>query len=140
MDPLKNSQNPADDQAQQSVSAPVVPPGSVHKEQGPVATTAPTSEFVKPSETEPALSKELQEMGVESVPNTPDLDQDHADAGIVHAKESVPVKTEPSGTVQLPMTQTQAQSILKLHKKVSDSVVWLATLILKQFKLISSGE
>ena len=148
MDPAQNSQvqdqNPSTGSglnSQQPVASPsqtwqgqTAPAGSIQKEQGPVVLTSPTAEFIKPSEQAPQISKELLEMGVESVSNVPDLTKQHQEAGIDHAKESVPVAAEPTGAVQIPMTQNQAQTNLKLHKKVSDSIVWLATLILKYFK------
>ena len=144
MDPIQKTQN----QVQNPTAGPgitsqpvqPVPPsaGTVHKEQGPVVSISQTSEFIKPSESEPQISQELKEIGVESVSHIPTLTEEHRQAGIYHAKESVPVPTEPTGSVQLPMSQAQAQSVLKLHKKVSDSIVWLAALILKQFKMVNS--
>ena len=141
MDSLINSgqaQKTQDDSVNQQVPVQPTPVGSVHKEQGPAAPVVQTSEFIKPSDSEPQITKELSEIGVEAVSHTPALTKEHQDAGVYHAKESVPVATEPAGIVALPMTQTQAVSILKMHKKVSESILWLATLILKQFKLLKS--
>ena len=104
------------------------------KEQEKIATAA-VGEFVKPSETEPVISQEEKEFGVEKVSEYPKLSEEHTKIGVKPSGEGVPVSTVPSGMVQLPMTQVKAKSILKMHKKVSESILWLATLVLKQIKI-----
>lgn len=133
MDPSKNlGQVPNQNVQQSQTQTPTV--GAIHKEQGSTIPVVQTSEFVKPSEPEPQVPSELKEMGVKPVSHVPTLTDEHQQAGIYHAKESVPVSAEPSGMVKLPMTKMEAQSVLKMHKKVSDSIKWLASLILKYFK------
>lgn len=106
--------------------------GSLQKERLPVS--APVQEVMQPTEQAPRISPELAEAGVEAVSQTPQLTKDHAQLGITHAKESVPMPSVPSNAanIQYPMTQQQALSV---PKKVSNSIAWLATLIIRQFKM-----
>lgn len=120
---------------QTKTPTPVNPVGSTQKETGPASNAAAAvSEFVKPTEQAPRISPELQKAGVEHSPDTPvpKLTLEDRKAGLGLAKEHVPVITEPSGQVKLPMTQQQAK--VAMHKKVSDSVRWLAMLVLRQLK------
>ncbi len=134
MDTSLPIQTTSDDQnAQQPPTQPV---GSVAKEQGPLGV----SEFIKPSgaESTPVIPPEVAEHGVETVTDyeKPQLTQEHKEVGIHEAKESVPVSTQPTGSVQLPMTEEEARQTVKMHKKVSDSILWLAALILKHAKMV----
>lgn len=99
----------------------------------PVSSPQKEYEGVFASEPEPKLHAEVIETGVEKVSEMP-LTYDHERIGIKLAKESVPVQTAPSGIVQLPLTNKSAKSILKAHKKVTDSILWLAILVLRQLK------
>ncbi len=112
---------------------PTQPVGTLQKEQ----FVSPASEFIKPSEQEPNISPEEKESGVETVSQYPRLSEEHVKIGIKPLGDTVPVSATPSGMVQLLMTQKRTTSILKMHKKVSDSILWLATLILKQVKIIN---
>lgn len=107
--------------------------GSVTKEHGPVGT----AEFIKPSgaEVAPVIPPELSEHGVEAVPSTeaPPLTVEHKEAGIHHAKESVPVSSQPQQTIKLPMTEEEALKVIKTTN-VSDSKHWLALLIEKVYE------
>lgn len=129
--PAQNDQN--QDQTQSTVQpaspqgGPISPP---QKEQ-----EAPVGDYLKASEVHPEISKEIQEAGVETVSEAPQITVEHKKAGLEPAKESVPVQPQPQGLVNLPMTQIQAQNVLKFHKKVTDSIAWLAMLILRQLKL-----
>lgn len=121
----------------QASQPPVVPAATPHKEAEPIATHSQApDEFIQPSENiEPAITPEVAEAGVEVVSERPPLPDAAQKLGVTHAKESTPVQTQPTGQVQLPMTKQQAHQTLKLHKKVTDSIVWLAFLILRQFKI-----
>lgn len=125
--------HPQDSSAVQTVQPqPVVPVGQPNKEFGPVAT----SDVLKPTETAPVISPEVAEHGVEVVKSTETVpltleDQKH---GVTHAKETMPVHTEPKGMVTLPLTQQQAVATLKTTKSVKESIAWLAVLVLKQLK------
>lgn len=113
--------------------SPISPP---QKEQQPVVSAAPQEELIKPSETEPVVYPELSEIGVEKVSEAPKLSVEDQTAGLSLASESTPVVTKPTGAVQLPMTEREAKQVLKMHKKIADSIVWMATLIIKHFKRI----
>ncbi|MFH1832893.1 MAG: hypothetical protein ABH816_01850 [Candidatus Levyibacteriota bacterium] len=90
-------------------------------------------EWVKPSQAEPEIQPEVEEAGVEKVSELPRITEEHKQVGIEHAKESTPVQTKPSGTIQLPMTEKEADSQIKSTKN-TDSPHWLAVLIKKIFK------
>lgn len=114
----------------QVVAEPIVqdsPVSSAVKEQEPIP-------YVKKSETEPIIDQELKEAGLESKVETPKLTEEHEKIGIRHAKESVPIVQETKATVQLPMTMSQIKKITQVHKKVSDSILWFALLVLRQIK------
>lgn len=131
-----------DDQVKQNQPAqpfqqpvqPAQPVGSVQKETGHV------SDFVKPTEHAPKISPELRKAGVEESPNheVPKLSLEDKKAGLGLAKEHTPVVTQPTGSVKLPMTGQQAK--LALHKKISDSMRWLALLVLRQLKKQTIGK
>lgn len=124
----------SDDQNQVQSQPTVQPVSPPQKEQeGLVSDYLKASEIAKPE-----ISKEVSEAGVEAVSEVPQITIEHKKAGLEPAKESVPVQVGPQGLVNLPMGQTQAQSILKLHKKVTESVTWLAMLILRQFQIMQS--
>ena len=139
MDDVSKNQNPATP----AQSVPVEPVSTFQKERdvsGAIQVDSLAkaesnlSEVIQASEKTVELSQEEKEAGVKAVSQTPVLTDDHHEAGIYQAKESVPVRSEPTGAVALPMTQAQARSVLKLHKKISDSIVWLAAIIMKYFK------
>lgn len=106
------------------------PVGAVRKEQAPVSV----SEYLKASEPELTLEKEVQDAGV-TIENQPYvLPPEQSKMGVYLTGDAAPVAQSPSGAVSLPMTTQQAKKALKLHKKVSRSIVWLATIVLRQIK------
>ncbi|MCL5970181.1 MAG: hypothetical protein M1450_01610 [Patescibacteria group bacterium] len=112
------------------------PAGSVNKEAGPVAMSN-ISEVVRPSETEPVIEdKEVKEAGVETVTDVPKLTHEHIEAGINVSPQIAPVVTSPTGLVKPPLTEEEAKKILKFHKKISNSIVWMAAEVLRQLKII----
>lgn len=119
-------------------SVPITPSGQ--KESAPIVVQdvphAPSP--LEASQKEVQLAPEVAEIGVEAVSEMPTLVQEHAEAGIELAKGAVIPQTQPSGVVQLPMTEEEALKIVKLHKKVADSIFWLATLVLMHIKKIHS--
>jgi hypothetical protein len=111
--------------ANQNVS-PVVPVGSPNKE---IPVSALVSEFVKPSETEPQISQDLKELGVEAKKDEPSLTDEHK--GIIeHAKEFAPVSVSSSNNVVMPMSEEEIADKLKTGQD-DDSGKWLAGLIKK---------
>lgn len=121
---------------QNTVQSQVTHVGILQKEYG-VVSSVDSSDFIKPSEIEPNIHHEAAEVGVETVSEMPKLTEEHAKVGIGLSKEATPVQTSPSGAVQLPMTAKQAKNIMKTHNKITDSVLWLAVLVLRQIKKIN---
>ncbi len=109
------------------------PIGTPHKEFAPIVGAV--AEYVTPTETEPVVRPELKEHGVEVSPSSkqPKIHPLAGEAGLAKAKESVPVPTDTTGMVQLPLAQTDAFTIKKT-RPVADSVRWLAELVLEQIK------
>lgn len=120
---------PVSDMPPAAPVSPATPVGQGNKEAEPL--TMP-QEVLQPSEPEPTLHPEVQEAGVEAVSDVPDLTLEDQKAGLAPAKESVPVPTAPTGAVTLP-TQQQAEAVLKKNK-VTDSIAWMATLVLRVLK------
>lgn len=119
---------------------PATPISAPSKEGGP-AFSESTEESIKASSPEMEISPELQhEIGAEVNTETPTLTPADANAGIVHAKESVPVSTTPTSAIVLPMSQQQAQQTVKVHKKVKDSLFWLAMLIMRQWQVAQKSK
>jgi hypothetical protein len=146
MDDSQQSQQPTDPAYQSQSNQAVSPQPSDKKEEISVPVSAPSKEggpaisipekFVAPSVPEMEVSPDLQkETGIESKTETPQLTPEDAKAGIVHAKESVPVSVTPTATIVLPMTQQQSQQTVKLHKKVKDSLFWFAMLVMRQWQI-----
>lgn len=119
------------DQAQpQPVAQPaesITPVGSANKEVGPVGAT--TSEFVKPSETQPQIDQDLAELGVEAKKDEPNIADEHKDF-IDHAGPHAPVPSSLSGKVAMPMSEEEVADKLKTGED-DDSGKWLAGLIRK---------
>lgn len=124
MDDPSQNQNQADN----GVSQPVNPVSIPQKE----VEAAPVSDYITPSEKAPIIEKEVLEAGVKEVGQAPKLTEEHFRTGLKHAGESTPVQTEPTGTVNLPMTQSEAED----HAKGStdDAATWLANFILRFLK------
>lgn len=100
----------------------------------PIVNADLQSSEITPSEHEPNLHPEVKEAGVEVISETPRITVEHQKAGIELAKESVPVKTQPTGSITL--TPSQAQRLSK-SGNVNDSISWLAKLLIKHFKKIN---
>ncbi|HSX40519.1 MAG TPA: hypothetical protein VLF68_02805 [Candidatus Saccharimonadales bacterium] len=127
---IQNSGSDGDDQTQQTVT-----PISTPNKESVGGVSVDTSDLITPSEVEPQLHPEVQEAGVETVSDKPQLTDEHAKIGIKVSADATPVATSPTGMVQLPMTQAQAQATIKKTKNVKESIVWLASLILRQLKM-----
>lgn len=130
------SQIPNDGNIQSTVPTTPDPISTPHKEMGPIGGTV--QEYITPSEVEPTIPMEVAEHGVEAIvnPEVPSLPEEVKQAGVEPAKDVTPVVTNPQGTVHLPMTIQEAKKTVKFHKKIGDSLYWLATLILKQAKVM----
>jgi len=106
---------------------PTAPVGTPSKETGPINT--PISEFMKPSEVEPQISKDLRELGVEAKKDEPNIEAEQRQI-IDHAKQFTPVPASSSGKITLPMSEEEIASKLKVGQD-DDSDKWLAGLLRK---------
>jgi len=122
-----NPVNPVGQAQPQTPVQPAAPVGAPNKETGPVSI--PFSEFVKPSETQPQISQELADLGVETKKDEPNITDEHKRI-IGHAKQFTPVPTGPSGKVTMPMSEEEVVAKLKIGQD-DDSGKWLARLIKK---------
>jgi hypothetical protein len=119
---------PAGQVQSQAQAQPDLPTGAVNKEIGPIGGS--DSEFVKLSEAEPQISKELKESGVEAKSDKPDLTFEHKELGLDHAGSNITVMTQSSSAVKLPMSEAEIKNKLKTGQD-DDSEKWLAWLIKK---------
>lgn len=117
------------DQTQPQIQ-PVAPVGSVNKEVGPVVS--PVSESVKLSETEPRISQELKDLGIEAKKDEPNITDEHR-SFIDHAKQFTPVSSSSSGKITMPMSEEDISRQLKTGQN-DDSGKWLAWLLKKVIK------
>jgi len=149
MDDTAQKQNQTDDNVQVPVplqpQPQVTPTGTVNKE----VEAAPTSDFIKPSETVAIKDREVAEAGIVEAEREIKLEEAHEKMGVRLSAESTPVKTEPTSKVQLPMDEKEAGKFAKkgpghnfnLEKFFegvffADSVYGLAILMLKHLKRI----
>ncbi len=132
MDPSQSS-GQAPDPNQQNIPVQPVSPAlttAIHKEAEPFST----EELMQPSERELTLHEEVEKAGVETRKEIPDLTLEDKKAGIALAKESIPASSQPLGMVKI-MTEEEAEKIAK-EKKAGNSIVWLATSLWRQFKMM----
>lgn len=118
-----------DKTAQDQPTTPVSPP---QKEQELVTPIG--GEYLERVERQPEIPPEVAKVGVQPI-SGPALTDEDKKVGIAEAKEEVPVSIEPEGLVQLPLTEPQARSVLKIHKNIAEAIVWLANFVLRQFKI-----
>lgn len=123
----------------------VAPVGSAHKEVG----VAPVSDYVRASEAAVIKDREVSDAGIVEVEKEIKLEEVHEKMGVRLSGESTPVKTQPSGLVQLPMDEKEAEKQIKkgpghninIEKFFdgiffADSVYGLAVLMAKHLKRI----
>ena len=103
---------------------------SPHKEQEPI--TGKSS--LELSEPELKVSKELEDIGVESITALPNITDEDREAGIKLSPQSAQVNTQPSGSIQSPLSQKEAEDVIRHKGDITQSIAWLATLVLKVFK------
>lgn len=108
---------------------PVVGPQK-EKEQEPVSR----QDYLEQVERTPEIPPEVAKVGVAPVTG-PTLKEEDRKVGLEPVKEEVPVTTTPQGLVKLPLTEAEARSVLRLHKKITEAIVWLANFVLRQFKV-----
>lgn len=76
----------------------------------------PQAGFISHSEKLPVLDKELQEARVEAVDDKPVLTEQHQQVGITHSAENNVPSLTPSDKIQLPLTEEEADQIIKNNK------------------------
>jgi hypothetical protein len=121
-----------------------VPTGTANKEVG----VAPVNDAIRATEAAIIKDREVSDAGVVEVEREMKLEEVHEKMGVRLSAESTPVKTQPSGMVQLPMDDKE---IIKTIKKgpggrnlgkffegifFADSVYGLAILMAKHLKRI----
>ena len=141
--PLTPVQPPVPTQPQ--VQPQVTPTGTANKEVG----AAPVSDYVRASEAAVIRDREVSDAGIVEVEKEIKLEEVHEKMGVRLSAESTPVKTEPTGLVQLPMDEKEAEKVIKkgpghninLEKFFdgiffADSVYGFAVLMAKHLKRI----
>jgi hypothetical protein len=164
MDDTAQNQNQVSDDIQAQPQAIVQPPVSDQPVQPQVQTqprpqispigignkeVAPVGDYVRASEAAVIKDREVSDAGIVEVEKEIKLEEAHEKMGVRLSAESTPVKTEPSGLVQLPMDEEEAQKQLKkgpghninLEKFFegiffADSVYGFAVLMAKHIKRI----
>lgn len=105
------------------------------KESAPIPTNSPSAELVKENLPIIELSQEVKEAGVKEVKReTLEVSPDMQQAGVQPVGLAAAVPAEP--TLKFPITEEKAQGILKMHKKVKESVTWLAMLVVRQIQIL----
>jgi hypothetical protein len=131
-----------DDTQKQPVQNPAQPPVTAPQPAAPASSIGmhkemevPVSDFIKPSEEELVLEKELREAGAETVSEKAPLTKDHEDIGIKHSLENTQPNLQASDSVTFPLTNPQIENIVK-KGNTGSSGYWLAILIKKLKKAI----
>ncbi len=125
---------------------PATPVASSNKE---LEKSSAFSEIVKPSEEEVKVEEELKNVGVVVNSDKPKLDKVHEQIGVKASAESVSVSTSPPANITLPLSEEEADSVLKTKQSkfhlqenvgefageyTEDSLPFLAALVVKVFK------
>jgi hypothetical protein len=125
-------QNPIPAPVVSDVAQPPVSVGQPNKEAEPMV--APTSEFIKPSEVEPQIGKDLAELGVEAKKDEPKIEDEHKEI-IDHAKQFSPVAPSTPSKVVMPMSEEEIKNKLETGQD-DDSGKGLAKVIDKVMKVL----
>ena len=140
-DTAQSTQNAQPQVQQPGVISPVQPSSQqpvsvgVGKESAPISANAPSVEFVKENLPIIELPQEVKEAGVEEVKGeTLEISPEMQQAGVQPVGLAAAIPTKPA--LKFPMTEEKAQGILKMHKKVKESVTWLAMLVVRQMKIL----
>lgn len=120
----------------QPVQVPVQPVSTpLGKENAGVSIPKPQEQWIQETAPVAEIAPDIKEAGVEAVKGeVVEMAPSAVAAGVQPVGLATPVPTEPA--VEFPMTEEKAKGILKMHKKVKDSIYWLAMLILRQIKLL----
>jgi hypothetical protein len=94
---------------QPRVQPQVTPTGTANKEVG----SAPVSDYVRASEAAVIKDREVSDAGIVEVEKEIKLEEAHEKMGVRLSAESTPIKTQPSGLVQLPLDKKEAEKLIK---------------------------
>lgn len=129
-------------QKQKIETQPAQPVSNIRKEGQPSINHEP---FVMPSEQEPKLHPEVENVGVEAVTQVPEVPKEVKELGLQPSAEATKIVTEPTGVVKLPLSEDQAEQIINTQKHDSaiaehtegmyrtNSIYGLAVLVKKIF-------
>ena len=112
----------------------------LHKELEPMPSLSAPTELLKPVEQHVELEPEVEDAGVEFIAPVPQITPEEKEIGVALAKETMPMEKEPTPQLNTSMTQAQAQQLVKgnfLFKNVSDPMIWLALLVLRQHQMVA---
>lgn len=130
--PIQNPTYTSDGAVQNGVPVQNTPAiGSVHRE-----IERPVTDFLKPTESQPAIEQELREAGVEQVAQKPDLTADHKNVGIKHSLENTEPNPNAHKNIKFPLTESEIDKIEK-GGDTNASAYWLSVLLLKIKKALA---
>lgn len=104
------------------------------KENAGVSIPKPPEQWIQETAPVAEVAPEIKDAGVEPIKGEVMEVPTTVQAHIQPVGLATPVPTEP--TLDFPMTEEKAEGIVKMHKKVKDSIYWLAMLIVRQFKML----
>lgn len=108
------------------------------KENVSVAIPKP-QEWIEETAPEAVVTEELEKAGVEATKSEVlEIPTDVNQAGVKPTGTAVPVPKE--SQLKFPLTEEKAKGILKMHKRVKESITWLAMLVVRQFQMLKFGE
>lgn len=99
------------------------PVGIPQKEQEPRLIS-----YVEKVEKQPEIPPEVGQVGVQPVSQQVVLKREDLEAGLAPAKEEV-------AATEVILTEEEAKKALRKNKNVKDAILWLATFVLRQFKI-----
>lgn len=120
--------------SQDQVQAAQAMPPSAGAGKEVIAIPVKAPEWIQENPPPVDVAPEVLEAGVTEGPKEEVvIPEDVQAAGVMPVGSATPIPETPT-LVHLPMTKEKAQGVLKMHKKVKESVTWLAMLIVKQFQ------
>lgn len=124
-----------DDTKSQTNQAPPTPPdltsGGLTKEKEFITQE---EKYIEEIGKELELEKEVREAGVEKISEEITLPEPVRSLGVEESGPSTPLPQP--GTSNVPLTQAQIKKAL--HKKIADSILWLAYWCLRQLKITNT--
>lgn len=125
---LPNSQQPVKSNQPSAMSDQSIKTGEVAKEKELPESWVGLEEVEKV----PELAPEVKEVGVAPVREEIELPP-QVPPGVIVSGPAVPVTTQPTGLVKLPLTGEEIEKAL--HQKIGEAILWLASWCLRQLKI-----